>query len=221
MPNRIYDLTGQRFGRWTVLTREGSDKQKAATWLCRCDCGKEQIVRGYALRYGHTKSCGCLPSEQVAKRNWKHGGSRTKLYRVWDGMKKRCINLNEPAYKNYGGRGISVCDEWVRSFESFRDWGLSHGYRDGLSIDRVNNDGDYCPENCRWADAKTQGNNRRSNRLLEFSDETHTISEWSDLTGIPQDVITYRIKAGWPVEKALTESVRLRRWRKKPKHLDE
>lgn len=217
MPNKVYDLTGQRFGRWSVLKRSGNDDQGAATWLCRCDCGKERIVRGYALRYGHTKSCGCLQSEQVTERDWKHGESRTQLYRVWTGIKKRCSNPRDPAYRNYGGRGICLCSEWLSSFEVFRDWALSHGYRDGMSIDRIDNDGDYSPENCRWADAKTQCNNRRSNRRIDFNGQAHTISEWSDITGIPQDVIRYRLRAGWEEKRALTEKVRMRRWWKKPK----
>lgn len=216
MANRIYDLTGKKFGRWTVLERAGNDAQKAATWRCRCECGSEKVVRGYALRYGHTKSCGCLQSEQIAKRNMKHGGSRSHIYMVWDGMRKRCYNPNEPAYKNYGGRGIRVCDEWLNSFVAFREWAIENGYSDGLSIDRIDVNGNYCPENCRWSDAKTQCNNRRTNRYITFNEENHTISEWSAISGIPQDVIRYRLKAGWGVKRALTEKVRKRRWWKKP-----
>lgn len=135
---------------------------------------------------------------------------------IWDSMKKRCCNPNEPAYKNYGGRGIKVCNEWLNSFFAFREWATENGYSDDLSIDRIDVNGNYCPENCRWVDAKTQCNNRRNNHAITFMGETHTISEWSKITGIHQDVILYRIKAGWDVERALTEKVRVRRWRKKP-----
>lgn len=217
MANKLYDLTGMKFGRWTVLGRAGSDGQRAATWICRCECGAERIVRGYALRYGHTSSCGCLQSEQISNRNRKHDGSHTHIYMVWDGIKKRCYNQNEPAYKNYGARGIKMCNKWLNSFPAFREWSFSHGYKDGLSIDRIDVNGDYCPENCRWVDAKTQCNNKRNNRLITFNGEKRTMSEWSDITGISDDVIRYRINAGWSTERALTEKVRVRRWWKKPK----
>lgn len=143
----------------------------------------------------------------------------TAVIAAYDSMKKRCYNPSEPAYKNYGAIGIIVCDDWLNSFVSFRNWALSNGYSDGLSIDRIDNDGNYSPENCRWVDAKTQCNNRRNNRYITFAGKTHTISEWSAISGISKDVISYRIKAGWGAERTLTEKVRVRRWRKKPKDL--
>lgn len=222
--NKVYDLTGMKFGRWTILNRAGNDGQRAATWLCRCDCGTERVIRGYALRYGHTRSCGCLQSEQVAGRNRKHDGSHSRLYRIWNSMKKRCSNPNDPAYKNYGGRGIKVCDEWSKSFSDFRDWAISSGYDENaekfvFTIDRIDVNGNYCPDNCRWATPKMQCNNRRNNRNIIFRGECHTISEWSSIAGTPQDVIRYRLKAGWSTERAITEKVRTRRWWKKPKEL--
>ena len=216
MANKVYDLTGKKFGRWTVIQRSGSDAFNSAMWLCRCECGKESTVRGYALRYGHTHSCGCLQSEQVSRRNFKHGESRSKLYRLWDSMKRRCYDEKTEAYKNYGSRGITVCDEWLVSFESFRDWANTHGYKPGLTIDRIDNDKGYSHSNCRWTTEKVQSNNRRTNHILTLNDESHTISEWSDIVGISRTVLQSRISNGWSVERALTECPRTRRWWKRP-----
>lgn len=198
------DLTGQRFGRLVVLKRDFSRK-KAAFWICQCDCGKETTVQSCHLRSGATQSCGCLHMENGYKTTWKkHGDYKTRLYHIWITMKSRCFNKKD---KRYGGRGITVCSEWSESFEAFRDWALANGYRDDLTIDRIDVDGNYEPSNCRWATKLEQQSNKRTNRLLTAFGETHTESEWARITGINVSTIYARLKRGWTVDRALTEKV--------------
>ncbi|GAB7390130.1 hypothetical protein [Lactococcus garvieae] len=169
MPARLIDLTGQKFGKLKVISR-AENRGKQVMWYCQCSCGNKTIVRANHLRSGATKSCGCLEKENRFKMNLKHGGAKGKgcqerLYGVWLGMRKRCFNPNEPAFPNYGGRGITICDEWS-DYSIFRKWALANGYdKDAplgkCTIDRINNDGNYEPSNCRWVDMKVQRNNQR------------------------------------------------------------
>lgn len=198
------DMTGKRFGTLCVLGLSpdtGKGKKPVVKWLCRCDCGKTVAVKGDSLRSGHTKSCGCGKV--------KHGESHKKrLYETWCNMKARCYNGNRPDFERYGGRGIRVCGEWREDYTAFRDWALAAGYSDSLTIDRIDPDGDYCPENCRWADAKTQANNVRRNRVIEYLGERKTMSEWAEDFGLSYSAMQHRVECGWPMERIAEQAQR-------------
>lgn len=202
----LIDLTGQRFGRLVVVGRNQSrNNRRHVAWDCVCDCGNTCVVLGCNLKTGKTQSCGCL-------RNPKHVKSRERLYPIWYCMIQRCTNPTDSRYHRYGARGISVCEEWANDYRVFREWAYANGYKDDVArgqctIDRIDIDGDYCPENCRWVDNITQCNNKSSNRYVTFKGETHTISEWSKITGINYGTLKDRIlKNGWTIEDALTKS---------------
>lgn len=197
------DLTNQRFGRLAVIKFIGRSKRYEQLYLCRCDCGNEVIVKRKGLLKGETKSCGCLRKEIAKELNTKHGKSNTKLYEVWKGIKARCYNPTHIGYGNYGGRGIKVCDEWLNDFGSFFNWSIDNGYCDGYQIDRIDNEGDYEPDNCRWVTAKENSNNKRTNHLITYKGETKTMREWCDELGFNYYTIRSRINNyHWSVEKA-------------------
>lgn len=203
---KLVDLTGRKINRLTVIKRDGSQNKKAV-WLCKCDCGKEFRVLGASLLSGNTKSCGCLHQEiikTIGKSNKKHGMFGTRLYNIWADMKKRCYDKQDRAYKHYGARGISVCKEWY-DFENFNKWANNSGYRDNLTLDRIDVNKDYAPYNCKWSTWEEQQNNRRSSHLITYKGETKTISQWSKITGIPYNTLIARINyLHWDIEKALT-----------------
>lgn len=200
---KLIDLTGQRFGRLVVIERADNSADGRARWLCRCDCGQSKTVLGEHLKKGRTKSCGCAKSESSSKRFKKHGGRNSKLYRIWSNMKDRCNNPDCKVYSDYGERGIKVCKEWIDDFSAFQKWALANGYKEGLTIDRKDNDKGYSPDNCRWTDRKIQGNNKRNCRYITYKGQRKTVAEWSDITGIPHDTLLYRLNHGWETERIL------------------
>ena len=203
---KLIDLTGQRFGRLTVMERAENAKDGHARWLCKCDCGGEIIVVRGDLRDGKVKSCGCLRKEtaaQIGASGALHGKRNTRLYSIWHSMKARCYNPKHKFYKIYGERGIIVCREWLNDFQAFYDWAMSHGYSDGLTIDRIDNNKGYAPENCRWATQKEQCNNLRTNRHYVVNGETRTLPEWCELFNIDYGKAKNRLRNGWSIEEAL------------------
>ena len=191
------DLTGQRFGRLVVI-EEAPSRKGSAMWICKCDCGNiTKAIRGSDLRNGKVMSCRCLHNELVSAKMTKHKMKNTRLYRIWGNMKSRCNIPSVPCYDVYGGRGIKVCDEWQHDFLVFREWALSNGYADDLTLDRKDVNGDYCPDNCKWATRREQANNLRKNVEIEIDGESHTIAEWSRISGLKYSTIYQRYLRGW------------------------
>ena len=195
--NRVHDLTGERFGRLVVIGLDDKNTRKTY-WVCQCDCGETKTVRSDALLSGATVSCGCKKKEQNCKNltaGKKHYMSGTRLYMIWQGMKARCYNVHNARYHSYGGRGITICDEWKNSFESFMKWAYENGYDDSLTIDRKDNDGNYEPQNCQWATIKEQVNNRRSNIKITIGNATKTLSEWCEIFEVDFNTVNARYHA--------------------------
>lgn len=202
---RVIDLKGRRFGRLTVIEEAGRSKDRHVLWLCKCDCGNKCIVPSNSLKKGDTQSCGCLYKEQQKiPKSIKHGMSKSRIYQEWIDMRNRCVNKNVKCYHNYGGRGITVCEEW-RDFQAFYDWAMANGYTDDLTLDRIDNNGPYSPENCRWVTYKEQGNNTSRNHCITHKGKTQTISQWADELNMKYSTLYARLSSGWSIERALSE----------------
>lgn len=197
MHHRAIDIAGQRFGYLTALRYVGSDGKKSK-WLVRCDCGVEKVLVAAELRKGSVRSCGCKMGALMIEAKGTHGMSKHPAFAVWSSMLDRCHLPTHQAWRNYGERGITVCEQWRQSFESF--WAdMGPTYQSGLSLDRINNDGNYTPENCRWATRRIQGNNRRVNRRIETPWGLMTVAEASRHSGIGVTTILYRLDTDCPV----------------------
>lgn len=197
--SRLIDMKGKKFHGCVVIYRAGSNRDGKATWKCRCVCGNVFIATGKDIRNGSTKSCGCLKTKVIVEaglRNVTHGETKTRLYGIWRGMKKRCYIPSDISYKNYGAKGITVCNEWMGSYEVFRDWAMANGYQEHLTLDRINSAGNYTPENCRWADWVTQARNRTNNVFVNFRGEEMTLSQVAEEVGESKEMIWYRHKHG-------------------------
>lgn len=193
----MHNLEGQRFGRLVVIRRDHD-----STWMCQCDCGKISFVITSNLRKGNSKSCGCARDEARTK----HGLCDTPEYKIWQGMRSRCNSRNDGAYRNYGGRGISVCPEWDDFIIFLKEMGTRPG--PGYELDRIDNEKGYSKGNCHWTTSQINENNRRNNRRVEYRGKTQTIAEWAAQYGFNYRTLNNRINRGWSVERALTESIR-------------
>lgn len=189
MSRPIANIVGAKFGRLTVVER-AENKSRYACWLCKCDCGNIVIVRDSDLKVGGTKSCGCFRKDKVTK----HNLCGTRIYHIYHDILKRCYNKNSKRYDDYGGRGISMCEEWRNDFKRFYDWCVSNGYQENLTIDRIDNSGNYEPKNCRWVDFKTQARNRKSNHIIEFNGERMLVVEFSEKYNINYSTVLSAIK---------------------------
>lgn len=222
-------MTNKKYGRLKMLSRSKTAKNGHIIWLCLCDCGRRVEVNGYHLRSGKTKSCGCLKREIASltcrKYKFKHGhckrGETSHIYRVWTNMLNRCNNPKSQDYKNYGGRGITVCKSWHK-FEHFLT-DIEEPPTNKHQLDRINNDGNYNPNNCRWATKQQQMRNTSRNRWINFNDKILCSAEWETQTGIPSSAIRKRLKRGWSIEETLTIPIRAKvaKWKKKPKKENE
>ena len=201
------DLSGMRYGKLLVLSREKS-KNKKTMWKCICECGNTSVVGAIDLKRGSTKSCGCLKFES---RNSTHGLSKTRLHSIWSGMKERCYRKNSPAYKWYGERGITIYQEWIDDFMNFYNWAMDNGYEDGLSIDRINVNENYEPSNCRWIPLEEQALNTRTTKFLTYKGETKTVSEWCEITGIKKTTMLNRMRLGFTAEECIEMPIHAKR----------
>lgn len=191
---KVKDLTGKRFGRLVVIELAGKSANGKYQWKCKCDCGNYIIVKGNSLTTGHTKSCGCLEKETKRVVNTVHGLRKRPLYKVWLNMKDRCYNPNNSHFKYYGGKGIIVCNEWKNDFKTFYDWMSSNGYKEGMSIDRINNSLGYSPSNCRVIPFREQSSNRTTNYSIMYEGHFYTVAELSKLLNVKSSTLYSKLR---------------------------
>ena len=205
---KALNLSGKRFNHLVAIERVENTPNGQAVWKCKCDCGNTTIVRRSNLISGAVKSCGCLVHR--SSKNRTHGMSKSRLYQEWAGIKNRCIYGTVECYKYYGGRGIKMCDEWVNSFENFRDWAFQNGYQDNLTIERIDVNGDYCPDNCKWIPQSEQNNNTRRCVIITYNGKTQNLNDWCKELNLDYKRVHNRLnKLGWSVERAFTESTNI------------
>jgi len=198
------NIIGNRYGKLTVVELYGKDKHHNQIYRCICDCGNEQFASAYRLKSASVKSCGCLKKEQPKKAFTTHGLRNHQLYIRWYKMKSRCNNPQDPRYKDYGGRGIRICSEWENDLRKFYEWSMTHGYSENLTLDRIDNDGDYTPDNCRWTDSYTQAANKRNNHCITLNGQTKILAEWCRIYNISPVCVVGRLHRGWSEMNALT-----------------
>ena len=205
----LKDYVGERFGRLIVIKRAENNKFNQVQWLCKCDCGNEKIVSANNLRNKQTRSCGCLKKEQdyINIAHIKHNKSNTRLYSIWKGMKNRCNSVKGKRHKFYYDKGIKVCDEWQKDFINFYNWAIQNGYKENLTIDRINNDGNYEPNNCRWATITEQNNNQSKNIKIKYNNNIYSIKEFCNKFDIKRGTLDYRLKCNWSIEKIINTPI--------------
>ena len=197
------DLLNNTFGRLTVITKGIPDKYGKTCWFCKCSCGSIKSITAQSLIKKLTTSCGCFHKEQVSKIKKTHGVSRTTLYKVFKNMEDRCYKKDDPNFKYYGNRGIIIEDEWKNNVLNFVKWSKENGYKKGLQIDRINNDGNYSPENCRWTTGKENSNNKRNNHKLDYNGEILTLRQFSIRYDINYSTLQRRVSKNWSFEKLI------------------
>lgn len=211
---KFIDITGQKFGKLTAIKKAPSKRQNCGKlvtyWECICDCGKVVEIKTINLRNNKTKCCNNCKTNKVGKNNpmYKHGKTKTRLYKIWSSMKKRCYYKKHPHYKNYGGRGIVICNEWLNNFMLFYNWAINNGYQEDLTIDRIDVNKNYEPNNCRWINRKLQNINKRNNVYITYQNKTQTMSEWAKEFGLKQNVFRQRYILGWNMKKIKETEVR-------------
>lgn len=207
------EMIGKRFGRLTVIEEAGRVSGGQITWICRCDCGNmTKPISGSRMRLGRTRSCGCLSKELLRNRTSTHKATKTRLYNVWLGMRKRCYYPKHNCYADYGGRGISVCAEWKDDFAEFQAWALANGYKEApkgeCTLDRIDNSKGYSPENCRWTSMVIQDNNKRNNKMLVIDGRTQTVAQWAHEYGLNPHTVYSRLRKGRSAEDAIKTPLR-------------
>ena len=200
---------GDIFGRLVVIDTEQRKRNQPAS-LCKCKCGDIKIITNSDLRSNRVNSCGCLKRELITINNTTHNLKTHRLYSIYNNMKSRCYNSKLKSYKNYGARGIKICDDWLTDFMNFYNWAIDNGYKEGLTLDRIDVNGNYEPSNCRWTTSKVQCNNTRSNVMITIGNDTKTLSNWCEVYNINYKTVRDRIKRNWTIERALSEPVNIK-----------